>query len=212
MTQREVEALRPSNWKKKDVERRKSRLSGGWQETRQPKGITFLLEKCRSNDWFIAFSLCFFSLFPGIILFNCIKDTNICIDCDFTWSYSCLSRSGSSGKLSSQSRFVILHCQENWKWSAIETYRNSASVHLDISTMAELLCTDNRDDGSEEAKRKTFSGSRAHEILPRREKFSSWWRMKTWIRQQNISLLYSYAKPQPDCIIMKIFFVSTTFS
>lgn len=46
------------------------------------------------SDWFIA-CFCFIS---GIILFYCIKDTNICIDCDFTWSYSCLSRFGSSGK------------------------------------------------------------------------------------------------------------------
>lgn len=45
--------------------------------------------------WVIYF---FSALFSGIILFNCIKDTNICIDCDFTWSYSCLSRFGSSGK------------------------------------------------------------------------------------------------------------------
>lgn len=36
--------------------------------------------------------------FTGIVLFNRIKDINICIDCDFTGSYSSLSCFRSSGK------------------------------------------------------------------------------------------------------------------
>lgn len=49
------------------------------------------------ND--LIYNLFLFYFVSGIVLLNCIKDTNICIDCDFTWSYSCLSRFGSSGKL-----------------------------------------------------------------------------------------------------------------
>lgn len=48
--------------------------------------------------WNLLIKYCFFFI-SGFILFYSIKNVNICINCDLTWSYCSLSCIGSSGKI-----------------------------------------------------------------------------------------------------------------
>lgn len=83
----------------------------------------------------------------GIILLNCIKNINICIDCDFTWSYSSLSCLGSSGEISSNNNLSL----QLWQFSTwlatpafvpdpfIRHLINSLSLIRNLLTLHEIL-------------------------------------------------------------------------